>query len=162
MALYHVRRRGAALARSRTQDRPLAPLCRLLYGSAHASADRAPLEDLIKQWVYALALGYEDLNDHGRLRHDPLAVLVGKPDPTGQERVRARDRGKALAGKSTLNRPELRLPEATPKETRDKKLLIDPEAVAQVLVELFLEAHATPPQEIVLDLNATDEPLHGH
>jgi hypothetical protein len=63
------------------------------------------VEDLIKQRVYALALGYEDLNDHDRLRHDPLlAVLVGKPDPTGQERARARDRGKALAGKSTLNR----------------------------------------------------------
>jgi hypothetical protein len=122
-----------------------------------------PVEDLIKQRVYALALGYEDLNDHDRLRHDPLlAMLVGKPDPTGQERTRARDRGKALAGKSTLNRLELRLPEATPKEMRYKKILIDPEAVDQLLVELFLEAHATPPQEIVLDLDATDDPLHGH
>ena len=121
------------------------------------------VEDLIKQRVYALALGYEDLNDHDRLRHDPLlAVLVGKPDPTGQERARARDRGKALAGKSTLNRLELRLPEATPKETRYKKILIDPEAVDQLLVELFLEAHATPLQEIVLDLDAPDDPLHGH
>jgi hypothetical protein len=121
------------------------------------------VEDLIKQRVYALALGYEDLNDHDRLRHDPLlAVLVGKPDPTGQERARARDRGKALAGKSTLNRLELRLPQATPKETRYKKILIDPEAVDQVLVELFLEAHAPPPQEIVLDLDATDDPVHGH
>jgi hypothetical protein len=121
------------------------------------------VEDLIKQRVYALALGYEDLNDHDRLRHDPLlAVLVDKPDPTGKGRARARDRGKALAGKSTLNRLELRRPEASLKETRYKKILIDPEAVDQLLVELFLEAHATPPQEIVLDLDATDDPVHGH
>jgi hypothetical protein len=121
------------------------------------------IEDLIKQRVYALALGYEDLNDHDRLRQDPLlAVLVGKPDPTGQERARARDRGKALAGKSTLNRLELRPPQATSKETRHKKILIAPEAVDQGLVELFLEAHATPPQEIVLDLDATADPVHGH
>jgi hypothetical protein len=120
-------------------------------------------EDLIKQRVYALALGYEDRNAHDRLRHDPLlAVLVGKSDPTRQERARTRDRGKALAGKSTLNRLELRLPQATPKESRDKKILIDPAAVDRVLVERFLEAHATPPQEIVLDLDATDDPVHGH
>jgi hypothetical protein len=122
-----------------------------------------PVEDLIKQRVYALALGYEDLNDHDQLRADPLlAVLVGKADPTGQDRVRARDVGKALAGKSTLNRLELRLPQTTPKETRYKKILIDPAAVDQVLVELFLDAHATPPQAIVLDLDATDDPVYGH
>ena len=64
--------------------------------------------ELVSQRVYGLALGYEDLNDHDELRHDPLlAVLVGKPDPTGQDRVDPRDRGKALAGKSTLNRLEL-------------------------------------------------------
>jgi hypothetical protein len=121
------------------------------------------VEDLIKQRVYALALGYEDLNDHDRLRHDPLlAVLVGKSDPTGQERARARDRGKALAGKSTLNRLELRPPQATPTETRYKKILIDPEAVDQVLGDVFLAAHTAPPSEIVLDLDATDDPLHGH
>jgi hypothetical protein len=121
------------------------------------------VENLLKQRVYALALGYEDLTDHDRLRHDPLlAVLVGKSDPTGQERARTRDRGKSLAGKSTLNRLELRLPQATPKESRYKKRLIDPEAVDRVLVELFLEAHATPPQEIVLDRDATDDPGHGH
>jgi hypothetical protein len=80
------------------------------------------VEELITQRVYALALGDEDRNDPDRLRYAPLlAVLVGKSAPTGQERARARDRGKALAGKSTLNRLELRLPQATPKETRYKK-----------------------------------------
>jgi hypothetical protein len=67
-----------------------------------------PVQDLVAQRVYALALGYEDLNDHDELRRDPLlATLVGKADPTGRRRVRARDAGKALAGKSTLNRLEL-------------------------------------------------------
>jgi hypothetical protein len=122
-----------------------------------------PVEDLIKQRVYALVLGYEDLNDHDQLRRDPLlAVLVGKPDPTGQKRRRLRDRGNVLADKSTLNRLQRRLPQATPKETRYKKILIDPEAVDQVLTELFLEAHTVPPSEIVLDLDATDDPVHGH
>ena len=66
------------------------------------------LEELVKQRVFALALGYEDLNDHDTLRRDPLlAALVGKRDPLGQERLDPRDRGKALAGKSTLNRLEL-------------------------------------------------------
>ena len=64
--------------------------------------------DLVAQRAYGLALGYEDLNDHDTLRHDPLlAVLVGKADPTGQERRCRQDRGKSLAGKSTLNRLEL-------------------------------------------------------
>ncbi|HMB05906.1 MAG TPA: transposase, partial [Isosphaeraceae bacterium] len=64
--------------------------------------------DLVAQRVYGLALGYEDLNDHDDLRRDPLlATVVGKQDPTGQTRQRCRDRGKALAGKSTLNRLEL-------------------------------------------------------
>src|SRR3954454_22770194 len=67
-----------------------------------------PVTDLVAQRVYALALGYEDLNDHDDLRRDPLlATVVGKGDPTGKERRRQRDRGKALAGKSTLNRLEL-------------------------------------------------------
>ncbi|MBV8677024.1 MAG: transposase, partial [Planctomycetaceae bacterium] len=64
--------------------------------------------DLVAQRVYGLALGYEDLDDHDDLCHDPLlAAVVGKLDPTGQARRRRRDRGKALAGKSTLNRLEL-------------------------------------------------------
>jgi Transposase DDE domain group 1 len=66
------------------------------------------VEELLGQRVYGLALGYEDLNDHDDLRHDPLlATVVGKADPTGDSRRRRRDRGKPLAGKSTLNRLEL-------------------------------------------------------
>ena len=72
------------------------------------------VEALVTQRVMALALGYEDVNDHDTLRCDPLvaAVVVGKADPTGATRVRAADRGAALAGKSTLNRLELAGPDA--------------------------------------------------
>ena len=62
------------------------------------------VEELLRQRIFGLALGYEDLNDHDELRHDPLlATLVGKRDPTGGDRLRSRDRGKALAGRNTLN-----------------------------------------------------------
>ena len=118
--------------------------------------------ELVAQRVYALALGYEDLNDHEQLRRDPLlAVLAEKADPTGESRVRGRDRGKALAGKSTLNRLELTKAEVGGKE-RYKKIALDQGAVDRLLVEVFLEAHAQPPAEIVLDLDATDDPVHGN
>jgi Transposase DDE domain group 1 len=120
------------------------------------------VQELIAQRVYGLALGYEDLNDHEELRRDPLlAVLAEKPDPTGERRARKRDRGKALAGKSTLNRLELTKAEVEKKE-RDKKIALDLEAVDRLLVEIFLGAYAEPPEGIVLDLDATDDPLHGH
>jgi hypothetical protein len=117
--------------------------------------------ELVGQRVYGLALGYEDLNDHDQLRQDPmLAVLVEKKDPTGESRVRERDRGKALAGKSTLNRLELTKAEATKKE-RYKKIGIDTEAVDRLLVQVFLESYAEAPAEIVVDVDATDDPLYG-
>ncbi len=120
------------------------------------------VRELVAQRVYALALGYEDLNDHDQLRHDPLlAILAEKPDPTGESRGRERDRGKALAGKSTLNRLELTKGLVEPKE-RYKKIAMDQAAVDRLLVEVFLEAHAQPPAEIILDLDATHDPLHGH
>ena len=120
------------------------------------------VEELVAQRVYALALGYEDLNDHDALRHDPLlAILVGKTDPLGQDRVRARDKGKALAGKSTLNRLEL-TPVRANRKSRYKKIPLQRQAVETLFVELFLAAHAQPPARIVLDLDATDDPLHGH
>jgi hypothetical protein len=118
--------------------------------------------ELVAQRVYGLALGYEDLNDHDELRRDPLlAVLAEKPDPTGGSRSRQRDRGKALAGKSTLNRLELTAAVVKEKE-RYKKIRLEMEAVDRLLVEIFLEAYPTPPEEIVLDLDATDDPLHGN
>ena len=117
---------------------------------------------LVSQRVYGLALGYEDLNDHDTLRLDPLlATLVGKTDPTGQDRLRAQDQGKPLAGKSTLNRLELTPPEATA-ASRYQKIVAHPEAIERLFVDLFLQAYATPPTEIVLDFDATDDPLHGH
>jgi hypothetical protein len=117
--------------------------------------------ELVAQRVYGIALGYEDLNDHDTLRHDPLlAVLVGKADPTGGDRKQMGDRGKALAGKSTLNRLEL-TPRELESKPRHKKIAADTEAMDQLLVDVFLEAYSSPPARIVLDLDATDDPLHG-
>ena len=120
------------------------------------------LETLIKQRVIGLTLGYEDLIDHDRLRQDPLlAVLSDVADPMGQDRRREQDKGCALAGKSTLNRLEL-TPLDADSSSRYKKIVADPAAMDALLVELFLEAHDTPPEEIILDVDATDDPLHGH
>lgn len=119
------------------------------------------VETMVGQRVYALALGYEDLNDHDELRSDPLlAVLAGKQDSAGRQRKRARDKGKALAGKSTLNRLE----SATvkdPAKDRYKKISYRSEAIDALLVDLYQEAYEKAPEQIVLDLDATDSPLHG-
>ena len=121
-----------------------------------------PLEDLVGQRIYALCLGYEDLNDHDDLRHDPLlATVVGKEDPTGQSRLRQRDKGKPLAGKSTLNRLEL-TPVGADDASRYKKIVCHTRAVEELFVTLFLQAQPVPPEQIVLDLDATDDPIHGH
>jgi hypothetical protein len=120
------------------------------------------LTELLKQRIFGLCLGYEDLNDHDQLRHDPLlAVLVDKKDPRGQKRARARDKGKALAGKSTLNRLEL-TPVRANAQSRYKKIVAHLDAMQAFLVEAFLQQYAVPPARIVLDLDATDNPLHGH
>jgi hypothetical protein len=120
-----------------------------------------PVEELVAQRVYGLALGYEDLNDHDALRRDPLlAVLVEKADPRGDERRRERDQGQALAGKSTLNRLELTAAQVAEDE-RYKKIALDTAAVDRMLVEVFLQAHREAPSEIILDLDCTDDPLHG-
>ena len=105
--------------------------------------------EMVAQRVYGLALGYEDLGDHDQLREDPLlAVLSGK----------ARVGAEPLAGKSTLNR--LELGGETP--SRYKKIRYRPEALDDLLIQVFLEAHAEAPQQIVLDLDTTDLPLEGH
>ncbi len=119
------------------------------------------VEQLLRQRVFALALGYEDLNDHDELSRDPLlAAVVGKCEPTGQARRSRRDRGRPLAGKSTLNRLELTAENADA-ASRYKKIVLDFEAMRSLFVDIFLEAYDTPPEQIVIDLDATDDPLHG-
>lgn len=119
------------------------------------------VEELLRQRIYALGLGYEDLNDHDELRSDALlAAMVGKWDPTGESRSRDRDRGKPLAGKSTLNRLEWGLAGEID-EDRYRRIAVSSEAVDRFFVELFLDAYSEPPERIVLDLDATDDPLHG-
>jgi len=119
--------------------------------------------ELVAQRIYGLALGYEDLNDHDELRRDPLfAVLVGKEDPEGEKRLRARDRGKATAGKSTLNRLELTPANPTVAELRYKKIIMKPEEIDRLFVDVFIQAHNEAPEEIILDVDATDDPLHGN
>lgn len=126
-----------------------------------AEAIEHPLVDLLKQRVFGLCLGYEDLIDHDRLRNDPLlAVLVGKADPTGAGRKNPRDAGKALAGKSTLNRLEL-TPVGADATSRYKKISANLRAVQDFLVDAFLAQHILPPERIVLDFDATDDPVHG-
>jgi DDE family transposase len=106
---------------------------------------------LVRQRIYALALGYEDLNDHDRLRHDPLFALLAEAD----------DLAAPLAGKSTLNRLELSAATVSDAE-RYKKIAVEHAAVDRLLVDVFLAAHPVAPDEIVLDLDATDDPVHGH
>jgi len=132
---------------------------RLVDRFAECFADsRAPeliehtVETLVGQRVFALALGYEDLIDHDELRHDPtMAVLAGK--------LSARRKDCApLAGKSTLNRLE----RGSIEPTRYHRIAWDGARIEALFVDLFVEAHQHPPKQIILDLDATDDPLHGH
>jgi DDE family transposase len=106
-----------------------------------------PVQEMVSQRVYGMALGYEDLNDHEHLRHDPLlAVMSGRSDTES-----------GLAGKSTLNRMEL----SGKKEDRYKKILCDTEAIDRLRVDVFLESYSKAPDQIVLDLDSTDFAIHG-
>jgi len=107
---------------------------------------------LVGQRVFGIALGYEDLIDHDQLRHDPVMAVLG-----GKLEARRTDCA-PLAGKSTLNRLELSRPEPT----RYHKISYDAAAIEGLFVDLFLDAHSAPPPQITLDLDATDDPLHGH
>ncbi|AZV19402.1 IS1380 family transposase [Mesorhizobium sp. M7A.F.Ce.TU.012.03.2.1] len=111
------------------------------------------VKTLVGQRIFALTLGYKDLNDHDELRHDPVMALLG-----GKLKARRHRKCAAIAGKSTLNRPEL----SRPQPSRYHKISHDPAAIEALFVELFVGAHATAPEEIVLDLDATDDPLHGN
>src|SRR5437764_145297 len=98
-----------------------------------------------------------------------IRMGLGKDDVKGEQRRRAQDRGKALAGKSTLNRLELTAPDydGSPRQKdsnkpETKKIVVDPESIDALLVDLFLEAHEQLPDRIILDLDATDDVLYGH
>ena len=110
---------------------------------------RHSLRKLVAQRILGIALGYEDLIDHDQLRHDPLMALISEKGRRGSP---------PLAGKSTLNRLE-HAPTQGP--GRYHKIDHDPEALQSLLVKLFIQAHPQPPDEIILDLDATDDPLHG-
>ncbi len=110
------------------------------------------VETLVAQRVFGLALGYEDLNDHDHLRHDPVfAVLAGKLEAKRSDCA-------PVAGKSTLNRLE-----HTPKREAAKyhKIDYDGGRLEALFVDIFLDAHKRRPREIVLDLDPTEAQIHG-
>ena len=116
------------------------------------------VEELLRQRIFGLALGYEDLNDHDRLRRDPLlAAAVGKEDLLGQERRLEKDRGFAMASASTLNRLEL----GAKHEDRYRKIHVDLKDMEEVILKLGVRALPKDSQVLVLDFDATDDPLHG-
>lgn len=117
------------------------------------------VEALLAQRIFGLCAGYEDLNDHDELRKDPLLALVcNKEDVTGQDRQRQEDKGCALAGKSTLNRLEL---SAKHTDGRYKKIAANPAAIEALLICEGVKAIPRKSRTIVLDFDATDDPLHG-
>ena len=105
------------------------------------------IQEMVSQRVYGLALGYEDINDHEQLREDPLFhVLAGREDLERE-----------LAGKSTLNRMEL----GNGEQNRYKKITFWKQGIDELLVSVFVESYGKAPEEIVLDIDSTDLPLHG-
>jgi hypothetical protein len=145
---------GGALLLRQVEDRAHI-LSRLAAGFTDGRDPRRithSVEPRIKQRVSGRALGEEDLNDHETRRRDPLlALLAGKTEPTQEP----------LAGQSTRNRWELTRPQAEAASHRYHKILFDPAAADPLVVDLLVEAYAEPPAEILLDLDATDDPLHG-
>lgn len=114
--------------------------------------------ELVRQRLFALALGYEDLNDHSDLRRDPLlATAVGKEDVLGEDRRCAKDAGFACASPATLNRLEL----GANFSDRYRKVHADPQALEDALLELGVRCLPTDSKVLILDFDATDDPLHG-
>lgn len=121
------------------------------------------VRELLAQQIMAIALGYEDLNDHDQLRTDQLlALMVGREEITGQDRADERDRGKPLAGKSTLNRLQL-TPPAASGQSRYKKIVANLEAIHETIIDLFIRLRSLQgtPETLVIDFDATDDPVHG-
>jgi len=137
-------------------------LARCFRDYRHQGRIEHPVGSMIRQRICGIALGYEDLNDHDRLRHDVvMGVLSEKDEPGGTGRVRKTDQGKPIAGKSTLNRLEL-TPEQANEKSRYKKIVADGTAIDELMVAIFIESYQSAPSQIVLDIDATDDPLHGH
>ena len=119
------------------------------------------LEQLLGQRVLAIAAGYEDLNDHDELRKDALfAIVAGSKDPMGTNRSRERDAGNALAGKSTLNRLELSGSESAHSD-RYKRIAADALKIDRFMVSMFIRSQKKVPKQVILDLDTTDDPVHG-
>ena len=140
---------GALLLREADRKMNLLPrFSQCFLDGRNADLIEHSVEQMLAQRVYALALGYEDLNDHEQLRNDPLLrMLAGKAEPDKE----------ALAGKSTLNRLEL----GNGQPDRYKKITFWRDAIDDLLVDVFLQAHAGAPEEIVLDIDTTDFAIHG-
>ncbi len=120
------------------------------------------IKRLVGQRIFGLCLDCEDLNDHHRLRDDPILCLaVGCEDIEGVERVRDRDKGHPLASSKTLNRLELSV-EETADEDRYKRMAPNMKKLHKEVTEFFLESYEEPPERIILDLDATDYELHGN
>jgi len=139
---------GAFLLRQ--TDRRLNLLPRLaecfLDGRNQEQVEHSILE-MLSQRIYGLALGYEDVNDHEQLRRDPVFGVLA-----GREKLE-----EPLAGKSTLNRMEL----GAGVKDRYKKITFWKDAIDELLVKMFLESYEKPAEQIVLDIDTTDLPLHG-
>jgi hypothetical protein len=121
------------------------------------------VEQLLSQRIYGLCSGYEDLNDHDTLRIDPMFGLIcGKADPSGNDRKHERDKGKPLAGKSTLNRMELSVSGKAAQDDRYKKISADTKKMNEVFAEVFLKLSGDAPKLIFLDIDPTDVTLHGN
>lgn len=138
---------GLLLRETERRLKLLSRLASCFIDGRAASRIEHSVEEMVGQRVYGIALGYEDLNDHEQLRHDPLlGMMSGRKNPHS-----------ALAGKSTLNRLEL----STRKEDRYKKIVCNEEAIDHLMVDVFLESYSEAPKQIVLDLDSTDFEIHG-
>jgi|TARA_B100000745_G_scaffold291959_1_gene232346 hypothetical protein len=137
----------------------IARLARCFHDARSADLIEHSVQSLLGQRLMGLAAGYEDLNDHDRLRLDPLLAMVcGKSDVLGQKRRREADRGKALAGKATLNRLEL---SALGGDGRYKKIVADEKAISALLIREGLARIPRKSRWLILDFDATDDRLHG-
>jgi len=149
------------LAEVERRTRILHEFARCFMDSRSAGRTEHTVESLVTQRVFGIALGYEDLNDHDHLRKDQLfAVAIGSKDPEGKKRSRERDVGSALAGKSTLNRMELSHVGSVEDDRYKRIAAIEP-LIDHFMLSTFLRSCEEEPREIILDVDTTDDPVHG-